>query len=118
MEYPHCADEGPYPDHDADDTQTYPDQIFHLGSVFLTAEKGHARDESDPVAVARMMFPTDYQGPRWDRASLNRDVLTLCARPHTERSDPSASDPNGHASGGGASRDRNPVRPAQRTALG
>jgi hypothetical protein len=111
VENRHCADEGPYPDNDAYDTQNYRDQIFHLGSVFLIAEKGHARDESQWLAVARISFPMDCQSPRWDRASLNRDVLTLCARPHAERSNPS-----GHPSDADASRSRNLVRPAQRTA--
>jgi hypothetical protein len=32
------GEEGPYPDNDADDTKTHPDQDFHLGSVFLIAE--------------------------------------------------------------------------------
>jgi hypothetical protein len=80
--------------------------------------KGPARDKGHRVAVVRMSFLRGYQSPLWDRANPNKDVPTVYARPHTERSDPSASDPNGHASGGGASRDRNLVRPAQRTARG
>ena len=69
MENPRCADEGPYPDHDAGDAETYPDQNFHSGSVVLIAGKGHARDGVLWLAVALMSFPVDYQSPRSDRAN-------------------------------------------------
>ena len=65
--------------------------------------------DPNPMVEGRSSREGDSTSPRH---SHRKDDL----RP--ERSRPHANSPIGHASGGGASRDRNPVRPAQRTALG
>jgi hypothetical protein len=69
IENRHCTDKGHYPDDDADDTETCPDQYFHLRSVFLIAEKSHARDEPQGLAVARMSFTMGHQSRQSARAN-------------------------------------------------